>query len=117
MTAQELKTAATRLRDTAKNVDLGPPWATCDRAGAVVTGAEGRAGEWVAADLYEGDAAWIALAHPALAEPLADWLAFVATSHEPSPTNTCNWCFAGNWPCVEMKRALAVAKLINGSGP
>ncbi|MEV7008251.1 hypothetical protein [Streptosporangium sp. NPDC051022] len=59
----------------------------------------------------EGDAAWIALAHPGLAEPLAGWLEEVADDAEKHARGGCGNSadeIACGWP-------LAVARLINGS--
>jgi hypothetical protein len=46
--------------------------------------------------------------------PLAAWLDRAQSTHQPSPADTCNWCFDGDWPCIDMQRALAVARAING---
>lgn len=91
MTAQELKTAATRLRDTATKATPGPwhtvglPWN--HGIPYVIAGHhDPHVGAFIADVDHIGDdpgeterdqaadAAWIALANPALAEPLADLL-------------------------------------------
>jgi hypothetical protein len=71
--SDQLKRAAAKLRETAAAVDAGPPWAVADDAPGVVCSGDLR--PWgaptVAHNLDDGDAAWIALASPAIAEPLA----------------------------------------------
>jgi hypothetical protein len=64
--AAELREAASRLR-TAGSAASKPPWR---RDGMAIA-----TGSGIAALAYNGvDADWIALASPALAEPLASWL-------------------------------------------
>ncbi len=76
MSADQPKRAAAKLRDTRAEVETGPPWAVGEDAPGVVCSGDLR--PWgaptVAHNLDEGDAAWIALMSPALAEPLAVWL-------------------------------------------
>lgn len=129
MTAQELKTAATRLRAAFADVETGPPWSLCDAPGLIVSG---DVRPWgapsVAERAYEGDAAWIALMDPALAEPLAACLeeaARLAQEHKPDPNyeggDDHQWCLECNTEhCDQMitiGHALAIAKVINRSGP
>lgn len=128
MTAQELKTAATRLRATLADVETRPPWSTCDAPGLIVSGDMRPWGvPSVAERAYEGDAAWIALMHPGIAEPLGAWLeeaARLTREHKPDPTyegGDHRWCLeCQNEDCDQMLAiglALAVAKVINRSEP
>lgn len=112
--AEELRAAATKLRETAANATRGP-WIThptmgqnggdtqtwtvglpfcnggapdpCEPSCAgdvVTTGREGCEEDY----LSEADACWIALAHPGLAEPLTAWLesaAWVDREHPQDP--------------------------------
>lgn len=74
--SDQLRRAAAKLRETRAEVETGPPWAVGDDAPDLVCSGELRV--WgapiVASNLNFGDAAWIALMSPALAEPLAAWL-------------------------------------------
>lgn len=109
---EELLAAARRLRETASAATPGP-WEDCsdpdggawpryvigspapgsDRGEEVLRVHESIADQVVTRD----DTAWIALAHPGLAEPLAAWLEGVATSG------------------TATSAALAVARAINGT--
>lgn len=79
MSADLLRRAAAKLRETAE-LALPAPWTVIpvpgDR-GYDVT-AFPSLSVYVAQDLSEYDAEWIALMGPALAEPLAEWLESVA---------------------------------------
>lgn len=81
MSADLLRAAAARLRDTAAKATPGP-WAASEHVEhgfRVATADEAGWVAWTGAyddepDESRGDAAWIALASPLLAEPLAAWL-------------------------------------------
>lgn len=113
--AEELRTAATKLRDTAKAATRGP-WHTAENVGADGNAyGKNHIGNWggeyldSVADAGDGaaataDAAWICLANPLLAEPLAAWLE--------------------SWEGVDLRedgplpedfaRALKIARVLNG---
>ena len=152
--SEELRTAAGALRATAAKATRGP-WTTHPTTGqsggdtqtwtvglpfcnggapdpcepgcagdVVTTGREGCEEDF----LGEGDAAWIALASPTLAEPLASWLesaAWVAGEHPQDPdyeglpdTRFCTECYDEETTCVAfIDGALAVARVLNGSQP
>jgi hypothetical protein len=83
--AEELRAAATMLREAAADSD-SENWYNAESLALSLDGA---------------DVAWIALAHPGLAEPLAAWLDDAA------------W----TWDVVrlaERRHLLAVARVING---
>jgi hypothetical protein len=126
--AEELRAAATKLRETASKATPGP-WEIRDgnkvssnvvsREDMVIDG-----GGWtdgtkavVYGAALTADAVWIALASPALAEPLAAWLEGITARHNLSPDfddrDECIWC-AEPWPCPDLRDALAVARAING---
>ncbi len=125
-----LRTAAARVRETARGATRGP-WAAEESRehGFRVGTSDGQ--EWVAwtgayddePDPSRADAAWIALMHPGLAEPLAAWLEETADLHEqntlPGHANIippgCQWCADEDWPCADTRRALAVAHIILGT--
>lgn len=110
--AEEMRAAATKLRETAKNAPRGP-WEFVqdlywDRDAIVSPEALG----WDALVLdvhndSEGPAArWAALAHPGLAEPLAEWLEHLAEILD----ETKDVHMRSN-----VQHALAVARIINGT--
>lgn len=99
--SDELRAAATLLRETARAATPGP-WGVetvvRDSIGAysypghsfVATIGDRTADEYVVRD-----AAWITLANPELAEPLADLLDSIADEHERPPCDApeaCNRC-------------------------
>jgi hypothetical protein len=57
--------------------------------------------------------------------PLANWLESTADLHEPHLCDKhegceaigCQWCGDEDWPCADMRNALAVARAINGGQP
>jgi hypothetical protein len=140
--AEELRAAATTLRETAAKATEGPwkaspvwsPRSHCrsavysyaHRTGTaesivVASGLKDRAGGIA----EPGNAVWIALAHPGLAEPLAAWLesaALLARTHKTDPAyeaeNSFRWCLeCNNEECEALQhidKALAVARVING---
>ncbi|MEV7013463.1 hypothetical protein [Streptosporangium sp. NPDC051022] len=101
---EEIRTAATRLRETAERTSRAP-WST---NGMWVMGADSHIAHF-GGHLPNRD--WVALAHPGLAEPLAAWLEEVADDAEKHARggwgNSADEIACG-WP-------LAVARLINGS--
>ncbi|NUS88761.1 MAG: hypothetical protein HOY75_40185 [Streptomyces sp.] len=110
--AEELRSAATRLRCAANQATPGP-WTPAD--GSIPYGHRvGSADEtdWVAwtgaitEDRSEADAAYIATMHPAVGAALADWLDTAAAN-----------AAALTWPSDFIDRALAVARAINGGQP
>lgn len=59
-----------------------------------------------------------------LADPVARWLESTAELHEEKLPGHggvvppgCQWCEDEDWPCAEMRDALAVARLILGTPP
>lgn len=101
--AEELRAAATRLRETAAEA-CGGPWENGDDdllwiGGSVWGYSVHKEGTFLA-----GDPAWIALVHPGLAEPLAEWLETEAHMAEKR----------GNSAEGQTFHALKVARVING---
>jgi hypothetical protein len=70
------------------------------------------------------DAAYIAAMHPGVGCALADWLESTAELHEPNVCTKhegcgpfgCQWCADEDWPCADIRNALAVARAVLG-GP
>ncbi|MEU6781457.1 hypothetical protein ABZ912_19815 [Nonomuraea angiospora] len=132
--ADELRTAAATLREAAKEATRGPwvkhgtlgdrqndghAWTItrpyCDKgapdgcepdciANVLTTGAEGCEED----NLREADAAWICLANPLLAEPLATALEHAAKEYEHFGTRS-DWT-----DCPTAASLLPVARTING---
>lgn len=120
MSAAELRQAAATLRETAGNATAGP-WSTVSGAANVLHFPDDDfrdprvvVGPGRGASL--ADVAWIALAHPGLAEPLAAWLDTVADQYEApkcdDPTGVCNGCEQRD----DFVEAAAVARIIAGGG-
>ena len=105
--AEEMRAAAKLLRETGTVTTPGP-WTTGHVPGVGWCVSNPTLSMCVAAEqgwLGEGDAAWIALAHPGLAEPLAQWLENTSlTLGRPGHRE---------WHGTE-KAALAAARIING---
>jgi hypothetical protein len=134
--AEEMRAAATKLRETAKKATRGP-WVyyptvsqdldvydrsftvsrgDCKKenngeecepdcgANVVKTGAMGCSEDWLAVD----DAAWIALMHPGVAEPLARWLE--SSAHHAAKVTS----FREQMRIAD-PFAIAVARVINGT--
>ena len=127
--ADVLRTAAARVRETARSATRGP-WAAEESRehGFRVGTSDGQ--EWVAwtgayddePDPSRADAAWIALMHPGLAEPLAAWLEaadlhepVICEKHEGCKPLGCQRCAEEDWPCADARRAVAVARIILGT--
>jgi hypothetical protein len=103
MSAHELTAAAEKLRKVAAKVteadDNPTSWAV-------------HFGHFEASNgLCDADAAWIALMHPGLAEPLAAWLEQAAEAHDGLVRTGC-----GDAAELIYQPAIAVAQAINGSG-
>lgn len=127
--AEELREAATKLRVTALH-SIGGPWESLDGGDRLVALTEsGREWAYVAEEPigHAGTAAWMALANPLLAEPLAAWLewaADIARDHPWDPDydgmpdlRWCTSCQNEETSCVAaVDRALTVARLINRGG-
>ncbi|TYB50253.1 hypothetical protein FXF51_56865 [Nonomuraea sp. PA05] len=132
-TASELRPAAARLREAARKATPGPwtaehpSWAgenavlsTALNGHAVaVCGEETKGADHPAS----ADAAWIALASPLLAEPLAALLEHFAAKYErltevfgDPPSGPAHRLAAGK-PELSVDFALAVARIINGRQP
>lgn len=112
--AEELRTAAMLLRETAA-VPYGPPWeVSTDDPNMVVSGDTRPWGAPVVADTADrGLAAWIALVSPALAEPLADLLHSIATVHEQPPcdaSEACNRCIEPDPVIIDALRVIEELK-------
>ena len=100
--AEELRTAATRLREVAAEA-TGGPWENGEDdhlwiGGSVWGYSVRKKGEFLA-----GDPAWIALVHPGLAEPLASLLEVSAAAYEANAINLPGTA-----------QMLAIARVING---
>lgn len=122
--AEELRAAATKLRETAIGTTPAPwedhsaegtAWPILIAGGSIPGDPTGyrdlviKVHESITDEVMTyADAAWIALASPALAEPLAVWLEKVATDHEISTKAGVGVVISPNNP------ALAVARAING---
>lgn len=116
--ADELREAAALLRK-AGSVASMPPWR---RDGMAVA-----TGSGVAALAYNGvDAAWIEVASPALAEPLASWLEeyarwakdsiLVEDEESDPPVHESDYCDGEiGKGCQCFAHPLAVARVLNGS--
>jgi hypothetical protein len=129
--AEELRAAATKLRETAANATPGP-WENAENdlwIGGPVWGYQvTKDGTFIGED-----SAWIALMHPGLAEPLAEWLdseanrRHTATAHHHRGIlgGYSGHCSCGDSviqpdpeipaQCGRLRKALAVARVINGS--
>jgi hypothetical protein len=65
------------------------------------------------------------LVAPRLVKPLATWLERVAELHEENPNRVdtrglaqgCQWCADEDWPCADMRHALALADAILDDAP
>lgn len=121
--AAELRAAAAKLRETAEQATAGP-WqvrggnqvssnvVTLDGSVVIDGGAHQSAKKAVVfGAALHADAAWIALAHPGLAKPLAAWLNDVADAVEGhDPDDGCE--------CIQSEsfhRAHDIARVINRS--
>lgn len=84
MSADLLRRAAAMLRETAAPATPGP-WVSLDKGDRIIHSAEPFDYEYVVDEPMsnEHNAAWIALMHPGLAEPLAAWLDFAAEYWRP----------------------------------
>ncbi|WP_030506421.1 hypothetical protein [Microbispora rosea] len=132
---EELRAAANKLRETAKNATPGrwtsehQSWAGDNAVLSYATNGHAVAvcGEEIAGADHpaSADAAWIALMHPGLAEPLAAWLeesANAALIHKPyseyAGLPDHRWCMAcDDEECDGLQnvdRAAAVARVILG---
>lgn len=122
MTAHELTTAAGKLRACAAMAKPGP-WAVSriPGIGRTVNDPTGDFSlpigtSWVS----QGDGAWIALAHPGLAEPLAELLDTAQALIEEIPSLEHGHVEGGPCPdlaCAFVFHARALSRLINGSEP
>jgi hypothetical protein len=108
--AEELRAAATKLRETAEKATPGP-WGAPEHDSSVVAWRVGPGGfdddfDYVIDQTLDRaeDADWIALAHPGLAEPLAEWLEMEAHMAERRGLSAEGNTF----------HALKVARAING---
>lgn len=132
---EELLTAARRLREVSAAATPGP-WEDCsdpdggawpryvigspapgsDRGEEVLRVHESIADHQV---VTRDDTAWIALAHPGLAGPLAALLEGIAGRHIPIEESGGQWCAEDSrrLPCPDVTAALAVARAINGEVP
>lgn len=134
--AEELRTAAATLRETAAQATRGPwvwyptlgerhkdgyawtitrPWCNkgmpdgCESdcgSNVLTTGAEGCEED----NVGEGDVMWICLTNPLMAEPLAAWLEWAATQDDMNALRAPRHR-------VDLTEALAVARVINGGTP
>ncbi|WP_049568711.1 hypothetical protein [Nonomuraea sp. SBT364] len=131
-TAEELKTAATRVREAARGTAAGPwkaspVWSPDAAVTSAVYSHAHPAGTPESEVVASGqkryrkgglrnpcNAVWIALANPDLAEPLASWLEETARQYDAppcdDPTGVCNHCERRD----DFVNALHVARAING---
>ncbi|WP_329520537.1 hypothetical protein [Spirillospora sp. NBC_01491] len=119
----ELRAAATRLRETAAKATPGP-WKTkgFGEFGWLVVDANPAGRFSVETEDNEhgrADAVWIALASPVLAEPLADWLEQCANDLAGAERTAAKWPGDFSDPldiCDEpdsVRRALTLARAVN----
>ena len=135
--ATVLRQAAARLRETGAACEpsvislRGVPWhveaGQWGRRPAVLQGGQYTADHaqpvrYVADAETSELAAWIALMHPGLAEPLAAWLEaadlhepVICEKHEGCKPLGCQRCAEEDWPCADARRAVAVARIILGT--
>jgi hypothetical protein len=124
--ADELRSAAVKLRDTAYGAPSGP-WQSLDGGDRLVALTEsGRAWTHVLEEPvgHAGTAEWIALASPVLAEPLAAWLEQAAVWHDETtdvltdPNHVLHDACGGvaGADCSCFAHPLAVARALNGGG-
>lgn len=132
--ADELRKAAEKLRTLATTATPGP-WRQHDTHlgqygyAATVLSGEGNDTDlrawlpsmshkpWDEARNVWPDALYIAAMHPGVGAALADWLDSAAELHEEGPHHDCQWCGDEDWPCADIRHALAVARLINQEVP
>lgn len=116
--ADELRKAAAVLRETATKAIPGP-WHNLDSGDRIIAAVGDPSFVYVVDEpmSHAGSAAWIALANPLLAEPLASWLETVADQFDAPPCDAedgvCNGC---EWR-PDFNDALATARALNGSTP
>lgn len=123
--ADELRAAATRLRELAVAVPA-PPWKPggIGDYGWTIHIGDTTSRDWTSIDTRMDDeqgralARFIAAMHPGIGAALADWLDTVADLHE-QPTHRgqtrpgCQWCNDEDWLCADTRHALTVARHIN----
>lgn len=126
--AEELRAAATRVREVAKEATPGPWRIDAECSDMVISPEPAWTGgpTVIAGDLHDGtpigdwdNVAWIALTSPALAEPLADLLDDVGDlidSHPDLARPHVDGEPCGDLACRIVHHALAVARTILG-GP
>jgi hypothetical protein len=77
------------------------------------------------ADEIEAAAATMRVLPGPAAEPIAKLLREIAALHTPivcrkhegCGPHGCDWCGGEDWPCNDMRNALAVARAVNGGQP
>lgn len=137
MSADLLRRAATKARDTANAAPRGP-WTTTDFDQSGDWWLLAGDGDAIARTRYwpggigddtgtaEQTAAHIALWHPQVALAVANWLEQHAADelHEEMPPNEraasgqgCQWCIDEDWPCADRRAALAVAHALLNEEP
>lgn len=105
--AEELRKAAARLRETGEHTTPGT-WLVPDVADMVVSDKPMRWGTPIVAECgTPEDAAWIALMHPDLSEPLSAWL---------ESWSTVELSEHGSYP-DDWMYALRIARVVNGGQP
>ncbi|MFG2001768.1 hypothetical protein ACGFNU_21715 [Spirillospora sp. NPDC048911] len=103
--AEELRAAASLLRDTAAKAFKDRAWENHEDdlwIGGPVWGYRIQK----LGTLTEADSAWIALAQPRIAEPLAAWLEKVATDHEISMQAHAGSVISPHNPALAVARAI-----------
>ena len=105
--AEELRTAATRLRETAAEA-TGGPWENGEDDHLWIGGSVWGYSVRKKGEFLNGDPAWIALANPALAEPLAQLLEDQAAMYEDFLPRGTDIAERIVW------RGLGVARVVNG---
>ncbi len=122
--ADELRTAAKKIRSLATAATPGP-WAQTgigDYGWTVSFAHPDTGAETADSDQGRADADYIAAMGPTVGAALAQLLDDCAELHEANPPHRgqprpgCQWCADEDFPCADMRNALAVARAINTGG-
>lgn len=118
---QEIRAAAEKLRGLIDAVDqdmvTNPYWSSDDHPPHAYPTLYARG---VDGALGGPAGAFAAAMHPGVVTAIADWLEHTAELHEAETdprTPGCQRCADEDYPCSDMRDALAVARAINGGQP